>query len=130
MQRGQNSENLVMDTDSSAPVRCWHLWVKAFRAASKYLYAGIEETALCDTDFCTREALLNQGPLPLNTIAARVNRTTGPISVGVDRLCGYRRLTVMLRREGWRRFLLKANMPAPEVLVCVFKLWNYPCSCQ
>jgi MarR family 2-MHQ and catechol resistance regulon transcriptional repressor len=86
MQRGQNSENLVMDKDSSAPVRCWLAWVKAFQAASKYLYAGIEETGLCDTDFLILEALLNKGPLPLNTIGARVNLTPGPISVGVDRL--------------------------------------------
>lgn len=113
MQRGQNSENLVMDKDSSAPVRCWHLWVKAFQAASKYRYAGIEETGLCDTDFRILEVLLNRGHLPLNTIGARLNRTPGPISVGVGRLYGYWRLTVMLRREGWRRFLLKANMAAP-----------------
>lgn len=68
---------------------------------------------LPDTDFRVLEALLDKGPLPLNTIGARVNLTLGPISVGVDRLYGYRRLTVRLRRGRWRRFLLKANMPAP-----------------
>lgn len=87
IQKGQNGQNsLVMDKNSPDPVQCWLAWVKAFQVASKYLYAGIEETGLCDTDYRILEVLLNKGPLPMNTIAARVNLTPGPISVGVDRL--------------------------------------------
>jgi hypothetical protein len=76
MQTGQNSENLVMDKDSSAPVRRWLVWVKAFRAACQYLYPGIERRDY-GIPFRIFEALLNKGPLRLNTIGARVNRTTG-----------------------------------------------------
>jgi MarR family 2-MHQ and catechol resistance regulon transcriptional repressor len=75
-----------MDKNSSDPVNCWVIWVKAFQAASKYLYARIEETGLCDTDFRILEVLLNKGPLRMNTIGATVNLTPGAISVGVDRL--------------------------------------------
>ena len=84
IQKVQNS--LVVGKHSSDPVHCWLVWSKAFQAAWKYLYAGIEETGLCDTDFRVLEALLNKGPLPVNTIGPKVNLTPGSISVAVDRL--------------------------------------------
>src|SRR6266404_5282103 len=58
-QRGQNS--FVMDKNSRNPVHCWLVLGKAFQAASKYLYAGLEETGIDDTDFRILEALLNKG---------------------------------------------------------------------
>jgi MarR family 2-MHQ and catechol resistance regulon transcriptional repressor len=61
--KGQNS--FVMDKSSRDPVHCWLVLVKAFQAASKYLYAGLEETGIDDTDFRILEALLNKGPLPV-----------------------------------------------------------------
>jgi MarR family 2-MHQ and catechol resistance regulon transcriptional repressor len=82
--KGQNS--VVMDKNSLDPVRCWLIWGKAFHAASKYLYAGLEETGIDDTDFRILEALLNKGPLPVNTIGPKVYLTPGSISVAVDRL--------------------------------------------
>ncbi len=60
--------------------------MKAFQASAKYLYAGLEETGLDDTDFRILEALLNKGPLPVNTIGPKVNLTPGSISIAVDRL--------------------------------------------
>jgi MarR family transcriptional regulator, 2-MHQ and catechol-resistance regulon repressor len=62
------------------------VWGKAFRAAAKYLYAGLEETGIDDTDFRILEALLNKGPLPVNTIGPKVYLTPGAISTAVDRL--------------------------------------------
>src|SRR3982074_2072339 len=67
---------------------CWLVWAKAFLAASKYLYAGIEATGLSDTDFRILEALLKKEPLPVNTLGPKVNLTPGSISVAVDRLLG------------------------------------------
>jgi hypothetical protein len=84
IQKGQNG--LVMIKHSRDPVHCWLVWGKAFQAASKYLYAGLEETGIDDTDFRILEALLNKGPLPVNTIGPKVNLTPGSISVAVDRL--------------------------------------------
>jgi MarR family 2-MHQ and catechol resistance regulon transcriptional repressor len=80
----QNS--FVMDKNSRNPVHCWLVLVKAFQAASKYLYAGLQETGIDDTDFRILEALLNKGPLPVNTIGPKVFLTPGSISVAVDRL--------------------------------------------
>ena len=75
-----------MKKNSADPVHCWLVWMKAFQASAKYLYAGLEETGLDDTDFRILEALLNKGPLPVNTIGPKVNLTPGSISVAVDRL--------------------------------------------
>jgi MarR family transcriptional regulator, 2-MHQ and catechol-resistance regulon repressor len=80
----QNS--FAMDKNSRDPVHCWLVWSKAFRAAAKYLYAGLEETGIDDTDFRILEALLNKGPLPVNTIGPKVYLTPGSISTAVDRL--------------------------------------------
>src|ERR1700751_5697101 len=75
-----------MDKNSRDPVHCWLVWGRAFHAAAKYLYAGLEETGIDDTDFRVLEVLLNKGPLPVNTIGPKVHLTPGSISVAVDRL--------------------------------------------
>ncbi len=77
-----------MDKNSRDPVHCWLVLGKAFQAASKYLYAGLAETGIDDTDFRILEALLNKGPLPVNTIGPKVHLTPGSISTAVDRLVG------------------------------------------
>src|ERR1700757_306146 len=82
--KGHNS--FVMDKTSRDPVHCWLVLVKAFQAASKYLYAGLAETGIDDTDFRILEALLNKGPLPVNTIGPKVFLTPGSISTAVERL--------------------------------------------
>jgi MarR family transcriptional regulator, 2-MHQ and catechol-resistance regulon repressor len=71
---------------SSDPVHCWLVWRKAYEAAHEYLYRGIEETGISDTDFRVLEALLHKGSLPVNTIGPKVHLTPGSISVAVDRL--------------------------------------------
>jgi MarR family 2-MHQ and catechol resistance regulon transcriptional repressor len=68
------------------PVHCWLVWRKAHEAAHDYLYRGIAETGISDTDFRVLEALLHKGPLPVNTIGPKVHLTPGSISVAVDRL--------------------------------------------
>jgi len=75
-----------MDKSSRDPVHCWLILVKAFHTAAKYLYAGLQETGIDDTDFRILEALLNKGPLPVNTIGPKVYLTPGSISTAVDRL--------------------------------------------
>ena len=75
-----------MDKTSRDPVHCWLVLVKAFQVASKYLYAGLAETGIDDTDFRILEALLNKGPLPVNAIGPKVFLTPGSISTAVDRL--------------------------------------------
>jgi MarR family transcriptional regulator, 2-MHQ and catechol-resistance regulon repressor len=60
--------------------------MKTFHATAKYLYAGLEETGIDESDFRVLEVLLNKGPLPVNTIGPKVNLTPGSISTAVDRL--------------------------------------------
>jgi MarR family 2-MHQ and catechol resistance regulon transcriptional repressor len=69
----------------SDPVHCWLIWRKAHEAASDYLYIGIAETDISDTDFRALEALLHKGPAPVNTIRPKVHLPLGSISVAVDR---------------------------------------------
>jgi MarR family 2-MHQ and catechol resistance regulon transcriptional repressor len=71
---------------SSDPVHCWLVWRKADEAVLDYLYSGVQETGISDTDFRILEALLHKGPLPVNTIGPKVHLTPGSISVAVDRL--------------------------------------------
>jgi MarR family transcriptional regulator, 2-MHQ and catechol-resistance regulon repressor len=75
-----------MGKTSRDPVHCWLVLLKAFQAASKYLYAGLAETGIDDTDFRILEVLLSKGPLPVNTIGPKVFLTPGSISTAVDRL--------------------------------------------
>jgi MarR family 2-MHQ and catechol resistance regulon transcriptional repressor len=71
---------------SPDPVHCWLVWRKADKAARDFLYRGIQETGISDTDFRVLEALLHKGPLPVNTIGPKVHLTPGSISVAIDRL--------------------------------------------
>src|SRR3984893_5994203 len=75
-----------MAKNSQDPIHCWLVLMKAFHAAAKYLYAGLAETGIDETDFRILEVLLNKGPLPVNTIGPKVNLTPGSISTAVDRL--------------------------------------------
>jgi len=75
-----------MAKKSSDPVHSWLVWRKAHEAAHDYLYGGIAETGISDTDFRVLEALLHKGPLPVNIIGPKVHLTPGSISVAVDRL--------------------------------------------
>src|SRR5467141_1319497 len=75
-----------MDKTSRDPIHCSLILGKAFQSASKYLYAGLEETGIDDTDFRILKALLNKGPLPVNTIGPKVYLTPGSISMAIDRL--------------------------------------------
>jgi MarR family 2-MHQ and catechol resistance regulon transcriptional repressor len=67
-------------------VHSWLVWWKAHEAVRDYLYGGVAETGISDTDFRVLEALLHKGPLPVNTIGPKVHLTPGSISVAVDRL--------------------------------------------
>lgn len=70
----------------SGAVYCWLVSRRAHEAASDYLYRGIEETGISDTDFRVLEVLIHKGPLPVNTIEPKVHTPPGSISVAVDRL--------------------------------------------
>ena len=117
--KGQNS--LVVDKKSPDPVHCWLILVKAFQAAAKYLYAGLEETGIDDTDFRILEALLNKGPLPVNTIGPKVYLTPGSISMAIDRLLD-RGLVSRVESPQDRRVRIVSLTPkGKELIAAIFR---------
>src|SRR6266516_847647 len=105
-----------MDKNSRDPVHCWLVWGKAFQATAKYLYGGLEETGIDDTDFRILEALLHKGPLPVNTIGPRVYLTPGSISVAIDRLLD-RGLVSRVESPQDRRVRIVSLTPKGRVLI-------------
>ena len=110
-----------MKKNSADPVHCWLVWMKAFQAAAKYLYAGLEETGLDDTDFRILEALLNKGPLPVNTIGPKVNLTPGSISVAVDRLLDRGLVSRVESHQDRRVRVVSLTPKGKEVIAPVFR---------
>ena len=117
--KSQNS--FVMDKNSRDPVHCWLVWGKAFQAASKYLYAGLEETGIDDTDFRILEALLNKGPLPVNTIGPKVYLTPGSISVAIDRLLDRGLVSRVESPEDRRVRIVSLTAKGKELIAPVFR---------
>ena len=110
-----------MDKNSQDPVHCWLVLGKAFRAAAKYLYAGLEETGIDDTDFRVLEALLNKGPLPVNTIGPKVNLTPGSISTAVDRLFDRGFVSRVESSEDRRVRVVSLTAKVKELIAPVFR---------
>src|ERR1700757_2543842 len=110
-----------MDKNSRDPVHCWLILVKAFHAAAKYLYAGLKETGIDDTDFRILEALLNKGPLPVNTIGPKVYLTPGSISVAIDRLLDRGLVSRVESVEDRRIRMVSLTPKGKELIVPVFR---------
>ena len=117
--KGQNS--FVMDKTSRDPVHCWLVLLKAFQAASKYLYAGLAETGIDDTDFRILEALLNKGPLPVNTIGPKVYLTPGSISVAIDRLLDRGLVSRVESPEDRRVRIVSLTPKGKELIAPIFR---------
>src|SRR6201998_981684 len=74
-----------MPTDTRG-VHIWLVMMKAFHAVNGYAARSFQSHGLGDSDFRVLEALLDKGPLPVNTIGPKVFLTPGSISTAVDRL--------------------------------------------
>src|SRR6266702_5905508 len=110
-----------MDKTSRDPVHCWLILVKSFQAASKYLYAGLAETGIDDTDFRILEALLNKGPLPVNTIGPKVFLTPGSISTAVDRLVERGLVSRVESTEDRRVRIVSLTPKGKELIAPIFR---------
>lgn len=108
-------------SQNQATDHVWLVMMKAMRALLRYAAAGIEETGLCLSDFAALEALLNKGPLPVNTIGPMVNLTPGSISIAVDRLLA-RGLVSRVESVEDRRVRIVALTPrGKELIVSAFR---------
>src|SRR5258708_24707535 len=110
-----------MDKNSRDPVHCWLILVKTLQAASKYLYAGLAETGIDDTDFRILEALLNKGPLPVNTIGPKVYLTPGSISVAIDRLLDRGLVTRVESPEDRRVRIVSLTPKGKDLIAPIFR---------
>ena len=72
--------------EDTSGVHLWLVLMKAHRALSRVAENSIGATGICLTDFKILEILLHRGPLPVNTLAARVDLTSGSATAAVDRL--------------------------------------------
>src|ERR1700720_175928 len=113
--------SFAMDKNSRDPVHCWLVLGKAFQAASKYLYAGLQETGIDDTDFRILEALLNKGPLPVNTIGPKVYLTPGSISTAVDRLLDRGLVSRVESPEDRRVRIVSLTPKGKELIAPIFR---------
>jgi len=95
--------------------------MKAFHAAAKYLYAGLEETGIDETDFRILEVLLNKGPLPVNTIGPKVNLTPGSISTAVDRLVDRDLVSRVESPEDRRVRVVSLTAKGKELIAPIFR---------
>ena len=110
-----------MDKNSRDPIHCWLVLMKAFHATAKYLYAGLAETGIDETDFRILEVILNKGPLPVNTIGPKVNLTPGSISTAVDRLVE-RGLVNRIESSGDRRVrVVSLTAKGKELIAPIFR---------
>ena len=110
-----------MDKNSRDPIHCWLVLMKAFHAAAKYLYAGLAETGIDETDFRILEVLLNKGPLPVNTIGPKVNLTPGSISTAVDRLVDRELVSRVESAEDRRIRIVSLTAKGKELIAPIFR---------
>lgn len=70
----------------SSGTHVWLVMMKAFAAAETIAVRSIETLGMCYSDFKILECLLHKGPLPINTVGAKLHLTSGSITTAVDRL--------------------------------------------
>jgi len=110
-----------MATKRPDPVHCWLIWRKAEEAARDYLYRGLQETGISDTDFRVLEVLLHKGPLPVNTIGPKVHLTPGSISVAVDRLLDKGLVSRVESPDDRRRRIVALTKSGKDLIVPIFR---------
>ncbi len=74
-----------MDQDLSA-VHTWVILWKAARSIESSARKNIDSLGLGLSDFAVLEVLLHKGPLPVNTIGAKIMLTSGSVTTAIDRL--------------------------------------------
>jgi len=71
---------------NSAGTHLWLVLMKAHQSLGRHASRSIEGTGLCFSDFAVLEILLHKGPLPVNTLGAKVSLSSGSATAAIDRL--------------------------------------------
>src|SRR5437660_1918898 len=73
-------------TPNSTGIHLWLVLMKAHKALEQSAIRSIAGTGLCVSDFAVLETVLHKGPLPVNTIGAKIALTSGSSTAAIDRL--------------------------------------------
>ena len=109
----------IQEEDTSG-VHVWLVLWKAYGAVSRRARASIAELGLGLSDFAVLEVLLHKGPLPVNTLGAKVMLTSGSISVAVDRLEERGLVTRRRHPEDRRAFNVSLTASGRKLIDCAF----------
>jgi MarR family 2-MHQ and catechol resistance regulon transcriptional repressor len=77
---------MAIRSANSTGVHLWLVLMKAHKALEQSAMRSIAGTGLCVSDFAVLETLLHKGPLPVNTIGAKIALTSGSSTAAIDRL--------------------------------------------
>lgn len=72
--------------DKVSGTQLWLVLIKAYHSLLGFTELTLKDSGLGESEFRILEALLHKGPMPVNTIGAKVFLTPGSISVAIDRL--------------------------------------------
>ena len=72
--------------NNSTGVHLWLVLMKAYQALQQRAMHSIAGTGLCFSDFAVLETLLHKGPLPVNTIGAKIALSSGSSTAAIDPL--------------------------------------------
>ena len=75
-----------MASSDTPGVHLWLVLMKAHKTLADIAMADIARSGLCFSDFEILEALLNKGPLPVNTVGEKAFLTSGSSTAAIDRL--------------------------------------------
>lgn len=77
---------MTTPTTETSGIHLWLVLMKAYQALQHRALGSIGNTGLCFSDFAVLEALLHKGPMPVNTVGAKVALTSGASTAAIDRL--------------------------------------------
>lgn len=82
----ENANSMATRKTETPGVHLWLVLMKAYRSLEARAMHSIGDTGLCYSDFAVLEVLLHRGPLPVNTVGAKVALTSGSSTAAIDRL--------------------------------------------
>lgn len=74
------------DSSNHKGVQLWLLLWQATKAQEAHALRSVAGLGLCSTDFGVLEALLHEGPLPVNALGKKVLISSGSMTAAIDRL--------------------------------------------
>ena len=100
-----------------------HLWLilwKAFDSLQRHAECHIHSLGLGFSDFGVLEVLLHKGPMPVNTLGAKIRLTSGSITALVDRLEKKGLLERRIDKDDRRTRMVHLTPAGHKLISCAF----------